>query len=251
MTLKKFAMKNSIFFATTFCILFASCSMEKCFNIGVRFPSGFSRYANKTFANLEKSQHQYDVIIVPGIPYDPDSESTIMKLRIAWAKYLYDNGYTKNIIFSGSSVYSPFIEGMAMKVIADSLGIPSDRTFAEVRAEHSTENVYYALKMAREMGFNTVALATDPFQSLALRGFIRENCPEVEFVPLVFNKIKRSNETLPAIDLSDVSVSDFVSLVERESFRQRWDGTRGKRVIAELNEQVLLKSEMFAKNTDQ
>jgi hypothetical protein len=174
-----------------------------------------------------------------------------MKLRIAWAKYLYDNGYTKNIIFSGSSVYSPFIEGMAMKVIADSLGIPSDRTFAEVRAEHSTENVYYALKMAREMGFNTVALATDPFQSLALRGFIRENCPEVEFVPLVFNKIKRSNETLPAIDLSDVTASDFVSIVARESFRQRWDGTRGKRVIAELNQQVLLKSEMFAKNTDQ
>jgi len=194
----------------------------------------FKRYANKSYeqAQLDKP---FDVIIVPGVPYEPKDVSSVMKMRVLWAKYLYDSGYTHNIIFSGSSVYSPFIESVAMKVIADSLGIPSDHTFAESKAEHSTENVYYSWKMAQVMGFKKIALATDPFQSIMLRSFIKKYCPDVKSVPIVFDKISLSDNPLPAIDTTDCYVKDFVSIVERESFWKRLAGTRGGRVVKEVN----------------
>jgi len=231
-------MKKLIFFILPLKLLLSSCATETYFNIGVSIPSGFSRYADKCFART-KAEKQYDVIIVPGVPYEPTSVSSIMKIRILWAIYLYDNGFAKNIIFSGSAVYSPFIEGVAMKIIADSLGIPADHTFFESKAEHSTENIYYSWKMAKEMGFQKIALATDPFQSIMLKGFIKKYCPEVESVPVVFDKLKLKRTVLPAIDATNASVSDFVSLADRETFTQRIAGMRGKRVVEEVKREKL------------
>lgn len=216
--------------AATLC----SCSMETFFTVGVSMPSGFSHYASKRF---EKATQPYDVVIVPGIPYDPTTSSSIMKMRILWAKYLFDNGIARNIIFSGSAVYSPYIEGVAMKIIADSLGIPAEHTFFEVKAEHSTENVYYSWKMAKEMGFERIALATDPFQSFALRGFIKKYCPEVASLPVVFQKLKAERANLPSINPKEVYVEDFVSIVDRESFAKRFEGTRGFRVAEAVTQE--------------
>jgi uncharacterized SAM-binding protein YcdF (DUF218 family) len=207
--------------------------METFFTVGVSMPSGFSHYASKRF---DKTTETFDVIIVPGIPYDPTTSSAIMKMRILWAKYLFDNGITRNIIFSGSAVYSPYIEGVAMKIIADSLGIPSDHTFFEVKAEHSTENVYYSWKMAKDMGFERIALATDPFQSFALRGFIEKYCPDVASVPVVYKKLKADGTNLPSISLKDVYVDSFVSIVDRETFAERFEGTRGFKVADEVRQ---------------
>ena len=219
-------------------LILTSCATEHYFNVGISIPSGFSRHAKKSFAKLKK-KNAYDVIIVPGVPYNPDHVSTIMKVRILWAKYLFEQGYARNIIFSGSSVYSPYIEGAAMKIIADSMGIPANHTFIESTAEHSTENIYYSWKMAKKMGFKRIALATDPFQSISLQAFIRKYCPNVESVPVVFDQIDFYESTLPKIDLTHVSVSDFVSLVKRKSFRQRFAGTRGKRIKEELKREEL------------
>lgn len=201
----------------------------------------FSRYANKSYARA-KNEKPYDVIIVPGVPYEPKSVSSVMQMRILWAKHLYDSGYTKNIIFSGSAVYSHFIESVSMKVIADSLGIPSDHTFSESKAEHSTENVYYSWKMAKEMGFNKIALATDPFQSVMLRSFIKKYCPDVKSVPIVFDMISLSAYPLPAIDTTSAFVTNFVSIVDRESFWKRFAGTRGKRIVEEVKHEKEIES---------
>ena len=231
-------MKRQFFYVMVASLNLTSCATEHYFNVGIGIPSGFSFHARKSLARSKK-KCAYDVIIVPGVPYDPDHVSSIMKIRILWAKYLFDQGYTRNIIFSGSSVYTPYVEGAAMKIIADSMGIPADRTFIESTAEHSTENIYYSWKMARKMGFKKIALATDPFQSLSLRAFIRKYCPDVESVPVVFDQINFYESTLPKIDLTHVSVSDFVSLVKRKSFRQRFAGTRGQRVKDELKREEL------------
>lgn len=96
-----------------------------------------------------------------------------MKGRVYWAKYLYDKGITRNILFSGSSVYSPYYEGKIMALYAAALGIPKEHIFTETRAEHSTENAYYGYKRALQLGFTHIALASDPFQSKLLKGFIR------------------------------------------------------------------------------
>src|SRR5688572_23800179 len=112
----------------------------------------FSKYALKSY-EAAKKQKPYDVIIVPGIKYEGKNTASVMKMRLYWAKHLYDSGYCKNIIFSGSAVYTPYIEGIVMKVMADSLGVPEDKIFSETKAEHSTENAYYSWRMAKELGF--------------------------------------------------------------------------------------------------
>lgn len=193
----------------------------------------FRKFANDSYKQAKRDR-PYDVIIVPGVPYEKVNTTSVMKMRILWAKHLYDSGYTRNIIFSGSSVYSPFTEGIAMKLIADSLGIPPQHTFAETKAEHSTENVYYSWKMAREKGFRKIALATDPFQAGLLRSFTKKYCPGVVPVPVVFGIVDMNGTTLPLIDTTACYNKDFVSIMERESFWKRFQGTRGERVKQEV-----------------
>jgi hypothetical protein len=173
------------------------------------------------------------VIIVPGIPYDKEKTSSVLKMRMLWAKYLYDSGFTKNIIFSGSAVYTPFVESIAMKVMADSLGIPSKFTFSETEAEHSTENVYYSWKMAKGLGFEKIAVATDPFQGRMLYSFIQRHTPGVDLIPIIYDNIDMENQELPLIDTTSSYRHDFVSIKEREGFIERFRKTMGKRIKEE------------------
>ncbi len=192
----------------------------------------FRKFAKDSYEEAKRNK-PYDVIIVPGVPYEKENTTSVMKMRILWAKHLYDSGYTHNIIFSGSSVYTHFVEGTAMKVIADSLGIPPQHTFAETKAEHSTENVYYSWKMAKELGFQKIALATDPFQARMLDGFAEKYCPGVTCIALVPG-ILNMEQSLPTVDTTSFFNKEFISIKKRESFWQRFQGTRGKRVKEEI-----------------
>ncbi len=193
----------------------------------------YSNYAKKSYEQAKRDK-PYDVVIVPGVRYEKTTTNNVMKMRVFWAKHLYDSGFTRNVIFSGSSVYNPYVEGMVMKIMADSLGIPPDHTFAETRAEHSTENVYYSWKMARRMGFKKIALATDPYQAGLLRRFIKKYCQGMKSVPIVFGAMNIDNKVLPTIDSSSAFVKDFVSIVDRQGFWERFSGTQGKRVKEEV-----------------
>lgn len=211
------------FWIATVLVTFAALQLMSC---------TFSGYAKKSYSAAEKNQ-PYDAIIVPGLPYDKEKTSSVMTMRLFWAKHLFDEGITRNVIFSGGAVYTPFVESIAMKTIADSLGIPSDNTFSETEAEHSTENVYYSYKLARGLGFNKVALATDPFQSAMLRSFVRKFTPGVDIIPIVYEKIDVKDKELPMIDTTAAYKENFVSIKERESFFQRLRGTMGKRIKEE------------------
>jgi len=202
----------------------------------------FKRYAERSYRQAKKDK-PYDVIIVPGVPYEKENTTMVMKMRIFWAKHLYDSGYTRNIIFSGAAVYSPFVEALAMKTIADSLGIPPEHTFAETKAEHSTENIYYSWKMAKDLGFKKIALATDPYQSGLLRSFTRRYCPGVKAVPIVFGMLDIGNKTLPVIDTTSCHVDNFVSILDREGFWQRFRGTMGRRVKEERRQNARTRKE--------
>ena len=185
--------------------------------------------ARKDVEEKRKSD-PYDVIIVPGVPYQYASMRSVLKARVLWAKYLYENGFTKNIIFSGSSVYSPYIEGEIMRIYADSLGIPAAHTFAETEAEHSTENIYYSLMMAQEMGFKKIAVATDKYQAVIINKFIKRKCPAIEIVTIEYNKINLPNAMWPEIDPESAYVNTFVSLPKRENYFKRMKGTLGKNI---------------------
>lgn len=162
------------------------------------------------------SKAPYDVIIVPGIPYDTANPEFMMSVRIRWAKLLYEKGVTKNIIFSGSAVHSPFIEGRYMKIIADSLGIPSTNTFSEENALHSTENITYGLQMASSLGFKKVAVATDPYQSIFLSSMYEKISPSLAFLPLNVDSINSFKKLLPYVNVKAAFVQNFIPLEKRK-----------------------------------
>jgi hypothetical protein len=152
-----------------------------------------------------------------------------MKARVLWSYILYKNGYVKNIIYSGAAVYSPYKEAVIMGLYAQALGIPREHIFYDTSARHSTENVYYSYLIAREKGFKTLALATDPFQSFMLRGFTRRRfATPIYHVPFVVDSLRAYANLNPQINPKPAEVENFVSITEQQGMMRRFRGTMGR-----------------------
>ncbi|MFN8276376.1 MAG: YdcF family protein [Chitinophagales bacterium] len=191
-----------------------------------------TKWCIKKFHEAEKNG-PYDAVIVPGTPYGDGALNPILAARILWAKMLFEKGITKHIIYSGAAVGTPYYEGMAMKIISDSLGVPSDKTFAEIKAEHSVENAYYGWQMAKSMGFKKIALATDPFQTIMLGKFGKKRCNGMPNIPVVYHWLpdtRKPDFHFPNVVLDSAFVKDFIPLNVRESGAERYRGTRGKHI---------------------
>lgn len=184
------------------------------------------------FNNIVTNEVAYDAIIVPGSPCEAEKWSVTVKMRLMWAKYLYDNGFTKNIIVSGSSVYTKYNEAKVMAIYAEEMGIPKENIFVETEAEHSTENVYYSMNLAQSLGFKKLAVATDPIQmTFLLRKFMKDEKLGIDKIPVDISKIRNMDHTQPVVDLRSAINIGFVSVKERETRRERMRGTRGKHII--------------------
>ncbi len=185
-------------------------------------------------------QGPFQAIIVPGVPYHGEEMSDIMRMRVLWAKYLYDTGDATHLIFSGSAVYTPYVEAEVMAAYAEKLGIPKYAILVESEAEHSTENVYYAYKLAKKAGFDKIALTTDPFQSYFLKIFAKEHNIKMNFLPFQFNMDSIFDVDLSAIKIDVEKKEPFVPLPEREGFFQRFDGTLGRQIPRDVNNEIFL-----------
>ncbi len=214
--------------------------MSKCWNgfillavLIISKSCSFSAKVSKEYFEKAKRK-RYDVIIVPGVPFEGEKWSRTMKSRVYWSKYLYEAGIARNIIYSGSAVYSPFYESKIMAQYASALGIPAAHIFSESKAEHSTENVYYSWKLAKKLGFKSIALASDQFQTKQLRRFIAKKVdPSIDLIPFVTDTLRMMEPGMvtPAIDYKESGSKNFISLKKREGFRKRWRGTRGLNIV--------------------
>ncbi len=178
----------------------------------------------------EKSE-PYDAIIIPGVPFDSleGNWSPIMKIRIYWSFFLYKKGIAKNIIYSGSAVYTPYVESKIMGLYARKLGIPQEHIFIESKAEHSTENIYYSYYLGKRAGFKRMAIASDPFQSRLLKSFAKKKKLDLGILPMVFDSVETFDLNEPIIiDPSTAYQANFKSIEKRESFWKRLNGTLGK-----------------------
>lgn len=196
-------------------------------------------FSSKTTKKLlsKSLDMSYDVIIVPGYPFQNFVWDDNMKGRIYWSKYLYDKGIAKNVMYSGSSVSSPYYEGTIMALYAEAIGIPKEHIYTELKAEHSTENIYYSYKKAKKLGFKKIAVASDPFQTKLLRRYIRKKVsPDVAIIPFVIDTLKMIEPAMtdPAIDYKQAFNKDYKSLKEREGFWKLLRGTRGLNVDTSL-----------------
>jgi uncharacterized SAM-binding protein YcdF (DUF218 family) len=181
----------------------------------------------------EPHERKFDAVIVPGYPFSDGKWNRIMKGRIYWAKFLYDKGITDNIIFSGGAVYTPYIEAEIMAMYAEEIGIDRRHIFTETMAQHSTENVYYSYKKARKLGFSKIALASDPFQTRMLRGFIRKKLnDDVHILPFIPDTLKLLEPVMidPEIDYNRAYVSNFRTLKQKQSWLERFRGTLGLQI---------------------
>jgi hypothetical protein len=170
----------------------------------------------------------YDVIIVPGVPFDGKTWSDVMKMRVYWSYILYKKGIAKNIIYSGSSVYTPYFEAKIMKLYAVKLGIPDSIIYTDTIAQHSTENLWYSYKLAKQQDFESIALATDPFQCFMVHKFKNDHELNIRALPIIFTQVDTfMNLKSPKIDPSSAYNPNFVSIEERESKLQQFKGTLG------------------------
>ncbi|MCX6294855.1 MAG: YdcF family protein [Bacteroidetes bacterium] len=173
----------------------------------------------------------YDVIIVPGYPFDGKDWATVMKGRVIWANFLIKNGVAKNVIFSGAAVYTPYIEGEIMALYAEAIGIPKGKIFVESKAEHGTENIYYSYQMAKKMGFTKIAFASDPIQSNYLMGFSKRRFKlPIAHIPFVIDTLKKIDDIHPVIDPSSAKVENFKSIIDTQTKRHRRRGSMGKNI---------------------
>jgi uncharacterized SAM-binding protein YcdF (DUF218 family) len=189
------------------------------------------RATKKLYANA--SQKTYDMIVVPGGTYHTTGWDSILKGRIYWSKFLFDKGIAKNIMYSGSSVASPYYEAEVMKMYAIAIGIPAANIFTELKAEHSTENLYYSYYKAKKSGFEKIALATDPYQAKQLRSFAKLKVNrDIDIIPIIFDTLRAMQPTMinPVIDHQKAYNKDYVPLKTRESFWKRFKGTLGKNI---------------------
>lgn len=180
---------------------------------------------------------KYDVVVVPGTPYEGQPLDRTLKGRIIWSKYLLDHGITKKIMFSGNSVYTPYYEAEIMAQYAMAIGIPDSVILKEMKAEHSTENVYYGYLKSKNLGYEKIALATDPFQTKMTTRFIKKKINgTVGLIPFVIDTLKTldTENTNPPFDTLAAFNPDFISIKERESFRIRFRGTMGKNINPEF-----------------
>lgn len=170
----------------------------------------------------------YDVIIVPGVPFNGKEWDYTMEGRVKWGVYLYKKGITKNIIFSGGSVYSPYVEAKIMALYAEALGVAKENIFVEAKAEHSTENFYYSYHLAKELGFTKIALATDPYQSKKLTRFTKTRFKlPVGLIPIVNDTLSAAHLVSPTINPESAHVDNFKSIVDTQTKWHRLKGTLG------------------------
>jgi len=82
--------------------------------------------------------------------------------RVAWAVELYRQGYAKQLVFSSGYTYA-FQEPQVMKVLAVSLGVPSERILLEPQAANTFQNVTYTNRLLDQQGWTTALLVSSPY----------------------------------------------------------------------------------------
>lgn len=192
----------------------------------------FTPSAKKFNERALKKHAQYDVIIVPGFPFNEEPWDGPTMMRMIWAVHLYKKGYTKNIIMSGGAVYTPYVEAEIMKQYAVAMGVPAEHVFVEKKAFHSTENVWYSYLLAKKLGFKTMAVASDPFQTKLLYRFVKRRTKGVEMLPALTDSTRLYSHEAPVIEFKHLRLdtATFIPLPNKESKWKRLRGTWGKNI---------------------
>jgi len=192
----------------------------------------YNTFLLPSFLLKEVATKPVDVIIVPGVQYNGLNWNIVMKWRMYWSVYLYKRGITKNIIYSGSAVYSPYSEAIIMALYAEKMGVAKEHIFLETKAEHTTENLYYGYQLAKEKGFSSIAFATDPFQSNMITPYVTKFNLDVSLVPMAIPLLSKIEMQDFEIESAKAYLLNFISIEARETPEEREFYSKGGRISA-------------------
>ncbi len=144
----------------------------------------------------------YDAIIVPGFPSRNGKWNRVLQARIYWSRELYRQGIARHIIYSGAAVHTPYVEAEVMALYARALGVPAEAILTETNALHSSENLLYSYQLARWLGWEKIAVVSDPIQTPHLRRLARKFNISAAFLPVDFVRLARIPKEHPKVDTS-------------------------------------------------
>ncbi|MES2762861.1 MAG: YdcF family protein [Bacteroidota bacterium] len=180
---------------------------------------------------IAESVKPIDIAIVPGLPLYHGKWDTLLKSRMLWSAYLYKKGIVSNVLYSGNAVYTPWIEGPSMALLANQLGVPNEHIVIDTIAEHSTENLFYGYVMAKALGYKNIAIATDPFQCAMLHKYAKKHFKEtIYFIPIVYDSIRPQMSIELEIDTTITVKKNFIPIEQRLDYKDRFKGTAGKSI---------------------
>lgn len=168
------------------------------------------------------------IAVVPGCPVEEDgSLSTCLSRRIVWGSMLYEQGEVEGFITSGSAVYTPYVEAEALAAGLVALGVPEDRIWLDPHALHTDENMYNAMTMAQDQGWELV-VASDGIHARTGCRMIRSwegSCTSLRMpYPDVYARIDTVQAQLDTVQPR--RVEDWRTLSERHRARKEITGRR-------------------------
>ncbi|WP_338442245.1 YdcF family protein [Synechococcus elongatus IITB4] len=109
------------------------------------------------------SRTAFDVIIVLGSPANSDGgPSEVMKQRVIEGVKRFYQGQAKHILFTGSAVYSEFIEADVMSEFAHSLGVPKDAILTDTKSKNTYQNIFNSIGVMRDQNWLSALVVTSP-----------------------------------------------------------------------------------------
>lgn len=138
------------------------------------------------------------VTVVAGCPCEPDGTvSACQWRRAAWAAALYHNGEASHFITSGGRAYTPHAESEALAAAMEAFGVPRDRITLETQALHTDQNMGYSLAIARRLGFDALAVVSDPGHAEMMCNMAWRWRVPCEPRPLVYERLDPMLERAP------------------------------------------------------
>lgn len=122
-----------------------------------------SMYGIWTFTSELEIDHA-DAALVLGTKVEGDQPSLALRVRIDYAIWLYEEGFVKQIVFTGGKTDGASLsEAEVSKAYAMEMGIPESAIVVEDTSQVTRENMMYTKDLAAQLGLENFLLVSDPF----------------------------------------------------------------------------------------